>query len=629
MSNFGRKRAIALSLTTLSTWIILLGLLNQQPQARAFALLDQPATTPQAQQALLAQSEPIRQGLLNAYLADYRYVSAVRDNTHIQALYHKTFPVLGSAVPRTLQQIYNSLLSPFLYQNISQNISQNIGQDVGDNNNDAKQAAKRYQQFFDQPIQKTESKAIRRALNATANRDEAKAGLLNVDQHKVLLAQQNITVQEQGDWAEVELHEVYQNQTNDVQEVYYSFSLPESAVLTGVWLGDTGDRSQRFLPQVSPRGAAQKVYNAQVRRVNPIDPALLEQVGPRHYRLRAFPVPAQVPSWATANADVGDDLVGNDPPTDPPTEMHLWLTYQVMQTEQGWPLPQLGEQRNIFWNRKTERQVNGQAPKPALASEQWLPEFIAAQTQRRPVRHTTTLEGYRIETQPLGANDYVLPNQQRFAIVLDASRSMTQHRGELEQTFAWLSQQGFADSRFDNNDADLFITAPTGGGLEGGDRPDRPGQRLDDLHDFDPARFTFWGSLQLQDMLQQFDQLKGDTPYDGILVLTDGDTYELSKDGGTLPSLQAPLWMVHLGKLPPAYDDEVLQAIQQSGGGVDQRSPPFCNARQPKLNSAPTPGFAMAMLGMRHPLRRQTRRPQQRRRVPEPEPVSSRSPLGG
>ncbi len=87
---------------------------------------------------------------------------------------------------------------------------------------------------------------------------------------------QQVTVKEHGDWADVELYEVYKNQTREVQEVFYSFSLPESAVITGLWLGDTNKLDQRFRFVVSPRGAAQKVYNSQVRRSRPIDPALLE-----------------------------------------------------------------------------------------------------------------------------------------------------------------------------------------------------------------------------------------------------------------------------------------------------------------------------------------------------------------
>ena len=37
-----------------------------------------------------------------------------------------------------------------------------------------------------------------------------------------------------GDTIELELHEVYENQTANQQEVVYYFSLPESAVITGL-----------------------------------------------------------------------------------------------------------------------------------------------------------------------------------------------------------------------------------------------------------------------------------------------------------------------------------------------------------------------------------------------------------
>ncbi len=574
---WGRGKAIALGLATLATWCLVLNQLNHQPQTQAFALLKTAASTPQQEQQLLRQSDRIRQGLLNAYLADYRYISSVKDNNHIQNIYEQTFPESGD-LPQRLQSLYSQLFSPFLYQSQGQN--------------DAQKAAKLYAQFFDQPIQKAESVAIRKALNATANRDQAKAGLLNINQEKVLLAQQRLDVTERGDWAEVELHEVYKNQTNDVQEVYYSFSLPESAVLTGLWLGDTADLSQRFQPQVSPRGAAQKVYNSQVQRVNPVDPALLEQVGPRHYRLRAFPVPPQVPGWAADGTRLENQ----------PTEMHLWMTYQVMKTDQGWPLPQLGEKRNIFWTGKTQRWVNGERVNGERLSpssqgqdpEPWLPAFLLAQSQAPPEQHHIELEGYGITAQPLQPQDYVLPQGQRWAIVLDRSRSMAQHPQELAEAFQWLKHQGFADNQFNNNDADLFLTAASQAQPE----------RLDDLRQFNPAQVSFYGSLELKTMLQQFDQLKGKTAYDGIVVLTDGDTYELSTEGGQLPAVEAPLWMVHLGKLPPAYDDGVLKLMQDSGGGAERAIAPVLQraATQAKLSAQTVvDGYAWSVQALAKP----------------------------
>jgi putative PEP-CTERM system integral membrane protein len=96
-------------------------------------------------------------------------------------------------------------MSPFLYQ--------------GDRT-DTTKVEKLYAQFFDAPIQKAERQAIQHALQSTVNRDEAKAGLLNINQEKVWLNTQQVTVKEHGDWADIELYEVYQNQTPQVQEVF-------------------------------------------------------------------------------------------------------------------------------------------------------------------------------------------------------------------------------------------------------------------------------------------------------------------------------------------------------------------------------------------------------------------------
>ncbi len=537
--HWGKGQALGWGVGTIATWLLCFGLLNQQPQLATFAQLETIPETPQAKQELLQQSDRIKKGLINAYLSNYRYVSSVKDNNHVVAMYQSVLPNIDKAIPEAIQSIYNGLLSPVIYQNYQANSANSGGK------SDVQLAAQRYAQFFDQPIQKSESEAIRRALNATAFRDEAKAGLLNINQKKVLIENQDLTVKEHGDWAEVELYERYKNQTNDVQEVYYSFSLPESAVLTGIWLGDTPDLDKRFDFQVSPRGAAQKVYSSQVQRINPVDPALLEQVGPRHYRLRAFPIPPKVPQWAAEGTRLEDQ----------PTEMNLWLTYNVMRDDQGWAMPQLGEKRNVFWNQKTKFRLNGQKH---WGPQGWLPDHIPAKTTTDPQVHQLALDNYQVTAQPLQDKDYQLPEGKRFAIVLDSSRSMANHKPELVQTFKWLKQQGFSNSKLSDNDGDLFVTAMDGAKPE----------RWDDLRRFHPKHYTFYGKVKLQDMLTQFAQLQRETAYDGVIVLTDGDTYELSGESDTLPEINAPLWMVHLGKLPPAYDDGVLKLIQDSDGGV-------------------------------------------------------------
>ncbi|MCT7975302.1 TIGR02921 family PEP-CTERM protein [Laspinema olomoucense] len=525
-TQYGRKWAIFGSGFLVTAWMVLFLSFQQQPQIQAFKSLENPVSTDRERQELLAKSDSIRQGLLNAYLLSYRYLSTHKDNNHIRFMYQDLLGMEESAA-QVLQNWYNGLMSPFLYQGSRE---------------DREKAATLYAEFFDTPIQKGEAKTILHAAQSTFNREEAKAGLLNINEQRVLLKQQEITVTERGDWADVELYEVYENQTPQDEEVFYYFSLPESAVLTGVWLNETADRSNRYVFQISPRGAAQEVYNEQVRRS--IDPALLEQVGPRQYRLRVFPIPARLTSFDNTNRQ--------EQP-----KQHLWLTYKVMQSAQGWAMPQLAEKRNVFWNRKTQRQYNGERVK--RLGDAWMPEFLPATDSPSGTAHQVTLPGdYQISAKPLTEKDYILPQGKRIAVILDRSYSMRSHAQEVTQTVNWLKQNGFADNRFDNNDADLYLTASPGA---------KP-LRLDNLGELNPTQINYYGSLNYREMLQQFQELQGETTYDAVALISDRGSYELAKDSPDLLTLSRPLWMVHLGGLPRAYDDGTLQAIQGTGGGV-------------------------------------------------------------
>jgi len=69
-----------------------------------------------------------------------------------------------------MQGLHDGLLSPFLYHGM-------MSDDVT--------AAERYAAFFDQPIEKGDRAAIGHALQSTAILDDAEAGTLNINQHKV------------------------------------------------------------------------------------------------------------------------------------------------------------------------------------------------------------------------------------------------------------------------------------------------------------------------------------------------------------------------------------------------------------------------------------------------------------
>jgi putative PEP-CTERM system integral membrane protein len=478
------------------------------------ALLEKPATTLAQRQALLNQTPQIRQGLLNAYLSKYRYLgvkSEAQIYSVIASMYRSTL-AFPDAAALEVQHAYDWLISPFLYAGKSE---------------DSNKASGLYASFFDQPILRAEPDAVSAAVNATFDRVTSKAGLMDVNQQKVLLAKQDLTVTPHGDWADVALHEVYQNQTSEQLEVLYYFSLPESATITGVWLGESDDLTQRFAFTVSPRGAAQQVYtNQTVRRV---DPALLEQVGPGNYRLRAFPVLPQAEA-----------------------PMHLWLTYKAMQQPGGgWPLPQLHEKRNIFWNGASQRQLNGKPVSGNTAA--WFPTVVTASAQPATPHLVNFPTGDQMIAEPTKPPSLGLPEGKRFAVVLDSSYSMDQHRPQLNQTLDWLKTQLLSQ-----NQLDLYLTSATGVAPI----------IAPDFGKFDADTVTFFGTLQPKQMLAQFMQLRSQQQYDGILLITDPGSYELTDDSQFKASLPAPLWMVHLEGLAPAYDDDTQHAIQASGGGV-------------------------------------------------------------
>ncbi len=516
-----KKKVIQVGVAVVGIWLIMFNVFNQQPQVKAFELLEHPVN----RQELLASSNKIRQGLINANLYPYRYLSTREDNDHIYQMYNDL--KLPEPVSHFVQNRYNQLLAPFLYQG---------------SRGDIDKSAELYAEFFDAPIQKAERAAVRHAIQSTAIVDQAKAGLLNIDQKKVWLAKQEVNINPHGSWADIEIHEVYENQTNDVEEILYYFSLPESAAITGLWLGETEELARRFAYQVAPRGAAQEVYNAQVRRTRPVDPALLEQVGPGQYRLRAFPVPPR--------RNISRNGVKFETP-----KMHLWLTYKVMQQEQGWALPKLAEKRNIYWTRQTKRLRDGKAQR--LSGNIWLEDFAGKQnTSNSGADQLNLQDGHSIAVKLLSQKDYSLPELKSYALILDTSYSMSKQKEEIAKLIYWL--RNYAEVMA-FNDVDMYLT-------------DDNSDNVRFIEDFDSSivdKLTFYGSLQTDEMLKQFQTIKDDRDYDAVFLLTDEGSYELSKDKQELPEMTAPLWMVHLGgELPRAYADATLEAIQNSNGGV-------------------------------------------------------------
>lgn len=541
-ARYGSLPAIILTVLVLGTGVGLIWQTNQQPQHRAFALLETPPANPGEAQALLGQEETIRHGLLNAYLAPQRYLSAVGEVRHVSDMYYYALNMPRVQADR-IQQLYEVVARPVLYEPVESHQKGESWDNVAFHEESA-QAAELYETFFDRPINQAERDVVIQAVRSTWSIDQAQASLQAIDEREVHLLRQELHLTEHGDWAEAELYEVYKNETGQRQEVIYYFSLPESAVVTGVWLGNSPDRQERFAYRVAPRGAAQAVYQNQIRRN--MDPALMEQIGPRQYRLRIFPIEPQRVEWDQASTR---STFKAGPP------LHLWLTWRVLARDNTWPLPRLAEKRNVYWDAASVRLLNGQPM--TLAEDDWLPAASPVTTPVTPAPHRVDFpNGESVLIRPVAAD--LLPeldNSLRLALVLDRSRSMADHAGEVKAALARLTELMNTGSTID-----VYLTASK----YRGEAPSRVA-----LADLYPESIMYYGGQNAAELLTQFDDLRAGQTYDAILVLTDGSGYELGEGNVAVPVPAAPVWMVHLGgDFSLGYDDPTLEAIQASGGGA-------------------------------------------------------------
>lgn len=534
-----------------SVWVLVLSVavvvgfvaLNRQPQQQAYELLKAPPASLSEAEHLLQQAKTIRRGLLNAYLAPVRYLSAVGEVEHISFIYQDAFGLSEDAAWK-VQDAFEFLARPVFYNPMTPTDRKALQRDRWNQQAlraEPQEAAQLYEAFFDVPILQAERETIVKAVRNTWSGTQALAAWQAVDDREILLTHQEVRVEEHGDWAEVEIFEAYQNQTATRQEAIYYFSLPETAVLTGLWLGNSPDRADRYSYVVAPRGAAQQVYQEQVQ-MN-IDPALLEQVGPRQYRLRVYPIEPQIWRW--------DETMRASTVEAGPT-LYLWMTYRVLARGDHYPLPQLAEKINVYWDRTSQRQINGVAI--AGETEAWFPEFVAATAPVTPRSHQVVFpSGEAVILRPAAdLAQYPLPQNLRLAVVLDRSRSMVAVQDRLSESLDWLKRE-YAD-------VDVYLTASA----YRGESPS-----VARLADLTPSAVTYLGGQNPAELLAQFFALSGGRKYDALLVLTDGVGFKLGGQDVRFPVPEAPVWMIHVGgQFPMGYDDATLQAIQASGGGV-------------------------------------------------------------
>lgn len=510
-------------LGVLAVHLVVYQRLNTQPQQAVMEELERTAQGT-APERFEARQQAWREGLLNAYLAPYRYASSPADANGIAALYRQALHWSDAWAERP-QALFNALAAPILY-------------DGPHTESDSERAAALYERYFDTPIQRGERQAVLRALSATHDRDQREAGLINVDQRKVWVAEQRVQVEADGDLARVTLDETYVNLTDEPQEIFYLFSLPEEAAITKLWLGDAPERLQPHV--IATRGAAQRVYKAEVQRS--VDPALLEQVGPRQYRLRAYPVPARERRGRRARDD------GESP------RLYLRLQYVTLARHDAWPLPVLAEKRNVDFDRHTRHRCEGgTAVRCPQDWHGWWPRELPAAQPVVAGTHAMRLggDGPVVTARPT-TEQPVPPQGRRILLVVDRSASMRPHREAVREALQ------SARTLMAGNEVSVLL----GTTAVMGETP-----RLVPLAQLnDEMLGTFMGGGHVDELLAQRDcQASG--PADLTLVLTDEGAFELQ--AGTAPVARSAgmLSFVHLGGvLSPVYDDATLAAVQRSGG---------------------------------------------------------------
>ena len=517
--NFSLPMAISISSVVIALNILLYLTLNIQPQKTAYNLiLMQDDFSDSKKIELLEQKNKIRKGLLNSYLASYRYISTNNDNDHIEVMYENVFGI-NEKPASGIQNFYNFLMQPFLYKGNSFYLAEQQANDL-------------YENFFDAPIQKSETKPIKHALQATWNRDAVEAGLLNIDDKNVYILQQEITITEKDGIAEIEICEFYENKTPRLQEIFYYFNLPENAVLTGLWLSDAQNEQKIYEYIVSPRGAAQQIYKEQVREQ--IDPSLLEQTGLRQYRLRAFPIPTSF-TWTSLTNEDTDIVINN--------KLKLWLRYVCVENNGEYALPQLSEKRNVYWDKKTVIKLNNEEIK---RSENWLPKKITAQTKlnitQAVLNDSTMLKISKISDKNINPLDIYS------AIIIDQSYSMKKSKDELTETIENLKN--------DRIKSDIFIQ-------------ENNSYRKINIHELNTDDIIFFGKSNYYDELNSFKKQFSGTEYNSIIFITDKGSYELNEDNYSGIDFNIPVYFLHLNnEFPSGYSDAIIETIQNSGGGI-------------------------------------------------------------
>lgn len=227
------------------------------------------------------------------------------------------------------------------------------------------------------------------------------------------------------------------------------------------------------------------------------------------------------------------------------------MRYVTPRSSQGFALPELLEKRNVDWKRKTKRTLDG---KTLGKSNDWMPRaFIDAQSPSDENALKIQLGGQIVSAEPLPDITALGAQSGRYAVLVDTSYSMGAQKAALEKALAdmnvWSAELGI--------EVDYYVSRADGGETEVSKT-------------FAADALKPFGQVTPQALLTGYQAASAGEVYDGVIVLMDRGRYASQAgeadtfEGG----LSAPLWILHVGLASSAYDDDILDLIYRSGGGV-------------------------------------------------------------
>lgn len=509
----GPVKVYGTSAATLAAITVLFILLTKQDHAGTLQKFADFSGSEAEKTDFIQHENRYRNALADIYLAPYRYMGDYSKANFIQVLYRNAFAVSEDST-RWLQTLFNNVARPFIYRGSSNGMAK-----------DQQLAEKYYTEFFDSSLQEDEQDDIRYAIQSTYSREQIDAGLININEKKVYLESQDISIAEQGEWANLEIHEVYYNPSDREEEVFLHLKLPQGAVINGLWLSD--DKTKKFAAKVAPRGAAQKVYKEIAKRKE--DPALAEQVGPQLYRLRVFPIPA------------------NDLRIPEKQVMHMWLSLRmVKQNESAWQLPVLTEKRNLYWDEKSACTLDG---KQIQKDDLWLPETVPFKGTSAPVHLVQHFADRRVDMLPFHPPG--TSAECSLAVVIDGSLSMAKRKNDI------LAAKRRIDAACANTGVEYFL-------------------RHDGLSKVGPGFAKeiedrlFWGVFDSADFAREFSLLE--TKGKSVLVITDKTFFRENESTADYSAIDKPVWFYLADRqYPRSLDDNLLKRLYETGGNIETR----------------------------------------------------------